>query len=237
MTASGSWKPVFIGDTLTALLYGPHSRPGDRRAARRSRCSGRRRARRRGRAPHEVAATGRMTPLLAGRRAGPRRGAPIRRRAHPPGRRTGWTSRTLSRRAGHGDGGARALRRRDPRSARRRRRACLAYAVVMEELARGYASVADQCGLVELVGTLLAAYGTPEQQDRYLRPLLEGRTPLRLCAHRGKGRLRSRTWLHATRARREGGVDAGWREALDPQRAGRDCRRARAHRSPPGTAG
>jgi alkylation response protein AidB-like acyl-CoA dehydrogenase len=49
----------------------------------------------------------------------------------------------------------------------------LAYAVVMEELARGYASVADQCGLVELVATLLAAHGTPEQQARYLRPLLK----------------------------------------------------------------
>ena len=36
----------------------------------------------------------------------------------------------------------------------------LAYALVMEELARGYASVADQCGLVELVGTLLAQHGT-----------------------------------------------------------------------------
>ena len=56
----------------------------------------------------------------------------------------------------------------------------LAYAVVMEELARGYASVADQCGLVELVGTLLAAYGTPEQQERYLRPLLKAE---RRCAY------------------------------------------------------
>ena len=27
---------------------------------------------------------------------------------------------------------------------------CVAYAIVMEELARGYASIADQCGLVEL---------------------------------------------------------------------------------------
>ena len=56
----------------------------------------------------------------------------------------------------------------------------LAYAVVMEELARGYASVADQCGLVELVGTLLAAYGTPEQQQLYLRPLLKAE---RRCAY------------------------------------------------------
>ena len=30
-----------------------------------------------------------------------------------------------------------------------------AYAIVMEELSRGYASVADQCGVVELIGTLL----------------------------------------------------------------------------------
>ena len=48
----------------------------------------------------------------------------------------------------------------------------LAYAVVMEELARGYASVADQVGLVELVATLLAEHGTEAQQARYLRPLL-----------------------------------------------------------------
>jgi hypothetical protein len=56
----------------------------------------------------------------------------------------------------------------------------LAYSVAMEELARGYASVADQCGLVELVGTLLAAYGTPEQHERYLRPLLKTE---RRCAY------------------------------------------------------
>ncbi len=48
----------------------------------------------------------------------------------------------------------------------------LAYALVMEELSRGYASVADQVGLVELLGTLLARHGTPAQQARYLRPLL-----------------------------------------------------------------
>ena len=67
----------------------------------------------------------------------------------------------------------------------------VSYAIVMEELSRGYASVADQCGLVELVGTLLAAHGTPAQQDRYLRPLLEGPAPLRLCADRSRGGLRS----------------------------------------------
>lgn len=48
------------------------------------------------------------------------------------------------------------------------------YVGVMEELAYGYASVADQCGLVELVGSLLAAFGTEEQQARYLPGLLAG---------------------------------------------------------------
>jgi alkylation response protein AidB-like acyl-CoA dehydrogenase len=49
---------------------------------------------------------------------------------------------------------------------------CATYAVVMEELSRGYASVADQCGLVELVGSLLASHGTDAQRQRYLGPLL-----------------------------------------------------------------
>jgi alkylation response protein AidB-like acyl-CoA dehydrogenase len=56
----------------------------------------------------------------------------------------------------------------------------LAYSVVMEELARGYASVADQCGLVELVGTLLAEHGTAAQHERYLHPLLRAE---RRCAY------------------------------------------------------
>jgi alkylation response protein AidB-like acyl-CoA dehydrogenase len=49
---------------------------------------------------------------------------------------------------------------------------CVSYAIVMEELSRGYASIADQCGLVELIATLLTKHGTAEQRDRYLRPLL-----------------------------------------------------------------
>lgn len=57
---------------------------------------------------------------------------------------------------------------------------CLAYAVLMEELSRGYASVADQCGLVELVATLLAQHGTADQQARYLGPLLRAE---RRCAY------------------------------------------------------
>jgi hypothetical protein len=56
----------------------------------------------------------------------------------------------------------------------------ISYALVMEELSRGYASVADQCGLVELVGTLLHTYGTPAQQERYLAPLLRAE---RRCAY------------------------------------------------------
>lgn len=55
-----------------------------------------------------------------------------------------------------------------------------AYALVMEELSRGYASVADQCGLVELIGTLLTRYGTDSQRERWLRPLLKGQ---RRCAY------------------------------------------------------
>jgi alkylation response protein AidB-like acyl-CoA dehydrogenase len=48
----------------------------------------------------------------------------------------------------------------------------LAYALVMEELSRGYASVADQCGLYELIGTLLSVHGTPEQQSQWIKRLL-----------------------------------------------------------------
>ncbi|HLT01783.1 MAG TPA: acyl-CoA dehydrogenase family protein, partial [Geminicoccaceae bacterium] len=56
----------------------------------------------------------------------------------------------------------------------------LAYALVMEELARGYASVADQCGLVELVATLLAEHGSVDQKRKYLGPLLRAK---RRCAY------------------------------------------------------
>lgn len=49
---------------------------------------------------------------------------------------------------------------------------CLAYSIVMEELSRGYSSVADQCGLVELLTTLLSKYGTKEQQEKWIAPLI-----------------------------------------------------------------
>jgi alkylation response protein AidB-like acyl-CoA dehydrogenase len=48
----------------------------------------------------------------------------------------------------------------------------LTYAVVMEELSRGYASVADQCGLVELVSSLLVRHGSDAQ--RALLPAILG---------------------------------------------------------------
>jgi len=41
----------------------------------------------------------------------------------------------------------------------------LTYAVIMEELSRGYASIADQCGLVELIATLLVRYGNAAQRQ------------------------------------------------------------------------
>lgn len=49
---------------------------------------------------------------------------------------------------------------------------CRTYAIVMEELSRGYASIADQCGLVELLGTLLSRHGSEAQRHQYLEPLL-----------------------------------------------------------------
>jgi alkylation response protein AidB-like acyl-CoA dehydrogenase len=57
----------------------------------------------------------------------------------------------------------------------------LAYAIVMEELARGYASIADQCGLVELIATLITRHGTPAQKQRYLGPILRAETRVAYC--------------------------------------------------------
>lgn len=50
------------------------------------------------------------------------------------------------------------------------------YALVMEEMSVGYAAVADLCGLVELIATLLHALGTDAQKERYLGPLLNAQT-------------------------------------------------------------
>jgi len=56
----------------------------------------------------------------------------------------------------------------------------LSYAIVMEELSRGYASIADQCGVVELIGTLLTRYGTPEQL-KLLPDILAAKTRIAYC--------------------------------------------------------
>ena len=56
-----------------------------------------------------------------------------------------------------------------------------AYAIVMEELSRGYASVADQCGLVELITTLLARYGTAAQQTAWMADLVSARKRAAYC--------------------------------------------------------
>src|SRR5438552_2226615 len=57
----------------------------------------------------------------------------------------------------------------------------LSYALVMEELSRGYASVADQCGLVELIGTLLSVHGSERQRQFYLADVLSYRKRVAYC--------------------------------------------------------
>jgi alkylation response protein AidB-like acyl-CoA dehydrogenase len=57
----------------------------------------------------------------------------------------------------------------------------LSYALVMEELSRGYASIADQCGLVELIGTLLSVHGSQKQRALYLGDVLAARKRVAYC--------------------------------------------------------
>jgi alkylation response protein AidB-like acyl-CoA dehydrogenase len=57
----------------------------------------------------------------------------------------------------------------------------LSYALVMEELSRGYASIADQCGLVELIGTLLSVHGSQAQRDAHLADVLAARKRVAYC--------------------------------------------------------
>ncbi len=57
----------------------------------------------------------------------------------------------------------------------------LTYALIMEELSRGYASVADQCGLVELISTLLVRHGTASQRERWLADVMAARTRVAYC--------------------------------------------------------
>ncbi|MEM8729141.1 MAG: acyl-CoA dehydrogenase family protein [Pseudomonadota bacterium] len=57
----------------------------------------------------------------------------------------------------------------------------LTYALVMEELSRGYASVADQCGLIELIASLLVRHGRPAQQEKWLADVLAAKTLVAYC--------------------------------------------------------
>lgn len=57
----------------------------------------------------------------------------------------------------------------------------LTYALVMEELSRGYASVADQCGLIELISTLLVRHGTVAQREHWLRDVTTAKTKVAYC--------------------------------------------------------
>ncbi len=56
----------------------------------------------------------------------------------------------------------------------------LTYALVMEELSRGYASIADQCGLVELISALLVRHGT-ESQRGMLADMMAMKTKVAYC--------------------------------------------------------
>lgn len=58
---------------------------------------------------------------------------------------------------------------------------CYAYTIIMEELARGYASIADQFGLVELICSLLNNYGTTVQNERYLPEIMQGKKLVAYC--------------------------------------------------------
>ncbi len=57
----------------------------------------------------------------------------------------------------------------------------LAYALVMEELSRGYSSVADQCGLIELITTLLIRHGSAEQQKNLIKSVIKAETLVAYC--------------------------------------------------------
>ena len=57
----------------------------------------------------------------------------------------------------------------------------ITYALVMEELSRGYSSVADQCGLVELISTLLVRHGSDEQRLKWLADVISAKTRVAYC--------------------------------------------------------
>ena len=57
----------------------------------------------------------------------------------------------------------------------------LAYALVMEELSRGYSSIADQCGLIELISTLLVRHGTDDQRSALLSDVMTAKKKVAYC--------------------------------------------------------
>lgn len=56
----------------------------------------------------------------------------------------------------------------------------VSYALVMEELSRGYSSVADQCGLIELITTLLVTHGS-EHQKALLPDIMQAKKLVAYC--------------------------------------------------------
>lgn len=83
---------------------------------------------------------------------------------------------------------------------------CFAYAIVMEELSRGYASVADQYGLVELIATLLSQYGTDQQRAQYMDQVLNAGLTVAYCITEAEAGS-DVAGLKSTAVR----VDGGWR--------------------------
>lgn len=55
------------------------------------------------------------------------------------------------------------------------------YALIMEEISKGYASIADQCGVIELICTLLTKYGTEEQRNTYLAKIISTDIKIAYC--------------------------------------------------------
>ena len=70
------------------------------------------------------------------------------------------------------------------------------YALVTEELARGWMSLAGAMGGHTVVAKLLLDYGTDEQKQRYLPGMATGRDPGHDGAHRAGWRLRPAGHAH-----------------------------------------
>ena len=105
----------------------------------------------------------------------------------------------------------------------------LSYALVMEELSRGYASVADQCGLVELIGTLLSVHGSPAQREAYLADVLAARKRVSYCITEAEAGT-DVSGIKTTAVRDGDGLAAVRFQDLDSQCArGRPGLRAGAH--------